>query len=82
MVISQPAIICLQRATDDLVARGVQVGHSARGLLRRTARPTGGSSAPDASLATGQPLGLPFLEPTRARDARLERERVQASGSA
>jgi hypothetical protein len=82
MVISQPAIICLQRATDDLVARGVRVGHSAHSLLRRAGRPTADAVTPDAANTIARPLGLPFPDPTRALDARLEREPVQAGGSA
>jgi hypothetical protein len=82
MVISQPAIVCLQRATDDLVARGARVGHSACGFLRRGSK-SGAESAPSSVPIVGaRPLGLPFPDPTRALDARLERERLRAGGSA
>ena len=79
MIISQPALACLQVATDDVAGRAGALGGAARLLLRRR-RPA------EPYLGAPRPLDRPrpsfvisAAEPSFLAETRPERETVSAA---
>ena len=75
MIITQPALVCLQAATEQAAARGAALGVPARRLWRRSVRLQVGPAGARARL----PYGLPLPEPSLLPEARPEREAMTAS---
>ena len=74
MIITQPALVCLQAATEQAVARGATLGAPARRLWRRSGRHQVGPAGAHARL----PYGLPLAETSLLPEARPEREAIAA----